>query len=139
NGNFLAATRLLYAMGRRDLLGSRLGQVHPRYLTPTAAIAIVGGLSVLGTFVGRAVLVPISEVGALCGAAVWLATALAYCGGAGGKVTVRTRALGLAGAVVAGALMVIVAAGFGGYHWLALGGWAAAGLALWLTRRRAAG
>src|SRR5262249_31924677 len=34
NGNFLAATRLLYAMGRRDLLGGRLGQVHERYQTP---------------------------------------------------------------------------------------------------------
>ena len=85
NGNFLAATRLLYAMGRRDLLGGRLGQVHPRYRTPFVAVAVVGGLSVLGTFLGRAALVPITEVGSLCGAAVWLATSLAYCCGAGGN------------------------------------------------------
>jgi amino acid transporter len=135
NGNFLAATRLLYAMGRRDLLGGRLGQVHERYQTPFIAVTVVGGLTVVGIFLGRAVLVPISEVGSLCGAAVWLATALAYFRGAGGKATARSRALGIVGAMVAAALLVIVVGSFGPYHWIALGGWAAAGLALWLARR----
>jgi amino acid transporter len=134
NGNFLAATRLLYAMGRRDLLGGQLGQVHERYQTPFIAVAVVGGLTVAGIFLGRAVLVPISEVGSLCGAAVWLATALAYFRGAGGKATARSRALGIVGVAVAGALLVIVVESFGIYHWLALGGWAALGLALWLAR-----
>src|SRR5262249_32067047 len=73
NGIFLAATRLLYAMGRRDLLGGHLGQVHERYQTPFVAVAVVGGLTVAGAFLGRAVLVPISEVGSLCSAGVWLA------------------------------------------------------------------
>ncbi len=135
NGNFLAATRLLYAMGRRDLLGGRLGQVHERYQTPFVAVAVVGGLTVVGTFLGRAVLVPISEVGSLCGAAVWLATALAYFRGAGGKVTAGARVLGIVVSVVAGSLMVIAASSFGAYHWVALGGWAAAGLVMWFARR----
>jgi amino acid transporter len=139
NGNFLAATRLLYAMGRRDLLGGRLGEVHARYQTPFVAVAVVGGLTAAGVFLGRAVLVPISEVGSLCGAAVWLATALAYFRGAGGKATARSRALGAVGAAVAGALLVIVAGSFGTYHWVALGGWAATGLALWLARRTRSG
>jgi len=135
NGNFLAATRMLYAMGRRDLLGGKLGAVHARYHTPIVAILAVGGLTVVGTFLGRAVLIPITEVGSLCGAAVWLATSLAYCCGAGGKATPGTRALGIAGAVVAAVLMVIVGTSFGRYHWIALGGWAAVGLALWWARR----
>jgi amino acid transporter len=135
NGNFLAASRMLYAMGRRDLLGGNLGQVHERYQTPFLAVAVVGGLTAAGVFLGRAVLVPISEVGSLCGAAVWLATALAYFRGAGGKPTARSRALGLVGAAVAAALLVIVVEGFGPYHWIALGAWAAVGLVLWLARR----
>jgi amino acid transporter len=139
NGNFLAATRLLYAMGRRDLLGGKLGQVHERYQTPFIAVAVVGGLTVAGVFLGRAVLVPISEVGSLCGAAVWLATSLAYVRGAGGKATARSRALGIAGAAGAAALLVIVAVSFGIYHWIALGGWAAVGLVLWLARRARSG
>jgi amino acid transporter len=139
NGNFLAATRLLYAMGRRDLLGGKLGQVHERYQTPFIAVAVVGGLTVAGIFLGRAVLVPISEVGSLCGAAVWLATSLAYCRGAGGRATARSRALGVVGVAVAAALLVIVAGSFGAYHWIALGGWAAIGLAVWLAGRAGSG
>jgi basic amino acid/polyamine antiporter, APA family len=139
NGNFLAATRLLYAMGRRDLLGGQLGQVHERYQTPFIAVALVGGLTVAGIFLGRAVLVPISEVGSLCGAGVWLATSLAYFRGAGGKATARSRALGIVGVAVAAALLVIVVGSFGTYHWIALGGWAALGLALWLARRARSG
>jgi basic amino acid/polyamine antiporter, APA family len=139
NGNFLAATRLLYAMGRRDLLGGNLGQVHERYQTPFIAVAVVGGLTVAGLFLGRAVLVPISEVGSLCGAAVWLATSLAYVRGAGGKATARSRALGVVGVAVAAALLVIVGGGFGTYHWIALAGWALIGLALWLARRSRSG
>jgi hypothetical protein len=81
------------------------------------------------------VLVPISEVGSLCGAAVWLVTSLAYFRGAGGEATARGRALGIVGAAVAAALLLIVAGSFGAYHWVALGGWAAVGLALWFARR----
>jgi hypothetical protein len=45
----------------------------------------------------------------------------------------------MVGVVVAAALLVIVARGFGTYHWLALGGWAAIGLALWLARSSSGG
>jgi amino acid transporter len=132
NGNFLAATRLLYAMGRRDLLGAKLGAVHHRYQTPFVAIALVGGLTVVGTFLGRAVLVPISEVGSLCGAAVWLATSLAFGRRARGP---GERTLAILGAVLAALLMAIAASSFAMYHWIALGVWAAIGLLLWLARR----
>jgi amino acid transporter len=134
NGTFLAVTRLLYAMGRRGLLGARLGAVHPRYQTPVVAIALVGSLAILGTLLGRAVLVPISEVGSLACAAGWLATSLAYCQGAGGKRTRGARVVGISGATVAGVLIVIVVWGFGIYHWAALAGWTALGLGLWFTR-----
>jgi hypothetical protein len=40
---------------------------------------------------------------------------------------------------VAAALLVIVARSFGTYHWIALGGWAAIGLALCLTGRARTG
>src|SRR5262249_44770246 len=55
-----------------------------------------------------------------------------------GKATPGARAVGTAGAVVSGLLLVVAAASFGVYHWVALGGWAAVGLALWLARRPAA-
>src|ERR1700685_4333456 len=34
NGNFVAASRLLFAMGRRGLVHARVGEIHPQYQTP---------------------------------------------------------------------------------------------------------
>jgi hypothetical protein len=87
NGMFLASTRLLYAMGRRNLLGGKLGTVHARYRTPTVAIMLVSTVTLLAVFLGRAVLGPIAEVGALAGTLGWLASCLALTCGAGGDST----------------------------------------------------
>ena len=134
NGNFLAATRLLYAMGSRDLVGGPLGRVHREFGTPAPAILLVGGVTALAALLGETILVPITEVGSFTCALGWLATCLSYCCGAAGLLTPVERALGLVGAVVASLFVVIVAAGFGLYEWLVSAAWAACGWALWLTR-----
>jgi len=41
NGNFVAATRMLYAIGRRNLVHPSLGRVHAHHGTPVAAIALM--------------------------------------------------------------------------------------------------
>jgi len=41
NGNFVAATRLLFAIGRRGLVHQSLGGVHPRFGTPAGAILLL--------------------------------------------------------------------------------------------------
>jgi amino acid transporter len=112
NGNFLAATRLLYAMGRRDLLGGGLGAVDRRRQTPVVAILLVGTAAAAATFLGGAVLVPISEIGSLAIALAWLATSLAYCFGAAGTMTLPGRLVGLAGAAVSVLFAVIVTRSF---------------------------
>lgn len=136
NGNFLASTRLLYALGQRGLLGGGLGRVHRRYQTPYVAIALVGTLTVAGMLLGRAILVPVSEVGSLCGAGVWLTTALAYLRGAAGTPASGGDVAGGAAVVVSYGLLLIAAWEFGPYHWLALALWSGLGLALWLSRPR---
>jgi len=135
NGNFLAATRLLYGMAGRDLLGRGLGRVHTEFHTPATAILLVGLLAGVITLLGRAILVPITEVGSFTCAIGWLATCLAFCCGAGGKLTWLDVALGSLGVLVAALFIGIVAMGFGNYEWLALGGWAALGLMLWFVQR----
>ncbi len=47
NGNLLVGPRLLYAMGEDGLAPRVLRDVHPRYQTPAAAIAVLAGWSVL--------------------------------------------------------------------------------------------
>ena len=42
NGNFVAATRMLYAIGRRNLVHPALGRVHATTGTPVVAIALMG-------------------------------------------------------------------------------------------------
>ncbi|MGA7906481.1 MAG: APC family permease, partial [Candidatus Sulfotelmatobacter sp.] len=42
NGNFVAASRLLFAMGRRGMVDMRVGQIHSRFQTPSAAVLCMG-------------------------------------------------------------------------------------------------
>ncbi|MBI3948874.1 MAG: APC family permease [Acidobacteria bacterium] len=140
NGNFLTATRLLFAMGRRHLLDARLGWVHERFQTPTVTVIFVGCLTAIASLLGQAVLVPISEVGSLTSAVGWLATCLAFCYGAGGALTPRTRVVGMGGATVAALLIVMkvlpaVPGSFRLYEYVALGVWVALGFILWRRRR----
>jgi len=140
NGNFLSTTRLLFAMGRRHLLAPRLGQIHEHFRTPALAVIFVGGLTVIASFLGQAVLVPISEVGSLASAVGWLATCLSFCLGAGGALKPHVRAIGICGALVAALLIVMkvlpsIPGSFGRYEYVALLGWIALGYVLWWRRK----
>ena len=140
NGNFLTSTRLLLAMGRRNLLDARLARVDETFRTPKTAILFVGCFTAVASFLGQSVLVPISDVGSLAAAIGWLATCLAFCSGAGNVATTsRLRIVGYSGATVAALLIAMkvvpwIPGSFGRYEYLALGAWAALGLMLW-TRR----
>jgi amino acid transporter len=143
NGNFITATRLLYAMGRRRLLDDRLSFVDERCRTPKMAIAFAGTLTAVASLAGQAVLVPISEVGSLAAAIGWLATCLAFLRGAG-KIadSVRLRVVGYSGAAVASMLILMkvvpaVPGSFGRYEYVALAAWITLGFLLWKRRRTA--
>src|SRR5207245_11304372 len=92
DGNFVAATRLVYALGRRGLLHPALGTLNPTFGTPALAIALIAGLTGAAAFLGDAVLVPISEVGAAVGAIGLCAACLVFVGVArrGGLAVVVT-------------------------------------------------
>ena len=140
NGNFLTSTRLLFAMGRRELLDARLARVDERHRTPVVAVLFVGSFTAIASFLGQAVLVPISEVGSLAAAVGWLATCLAFSVGAGGvATTARLKMIGYSGAGVAILLIMmkvvpIVPGSFGRYEYLALAAWISLGLVMWKRR-----
>ena len=52
NGNFVAATRLMFAMARRGLLDARAATVHPMNRTPSTAVLAVGAATALCMFLG---------------------------------------------------------------------------------------
>lgn len=132
NGNFVAASRLLFAMGRRGLVDRRLSTVHPVNQTPSTAVLWVGAATALCMFLGDAILVPISEVGSVASASGWLAACAAYL--AMGP-PVKERVVAAIGVAV-GLLMIlmkvvpVVPGHFTGYEWLALGIWAGIGTIL---------
>jgi basic amino acid/polyamine antiporter, APA family len=78
NGNFVAASRLLFALGRRGLVNRRLGVIHVVNQTPTAAVLLAGLVSAIAVLLGESILIPITEVGSLASAVGWLATCAAY-------------------------------------------------------------
>jgi len=136
NGNFIAASRLLFAMGRRGLINPRLAQIHPVNQTPALAVIWVGIATAACMFLGTAILVPISEVGSVASATGWTAACLAYLWMRPSK---RDRAIAIIGATV-GFLMVLmkivpIPGHFDRWEWIALAAWVALGLAL---RRRTA-
>ena len=135
NGNFVAATRLVYALGRRELVHQALGSVNRRFGTPSFAIALVAVLTAVGPFIGDAVLVPISEVGAGVGAVGWLAACLAFIALARRAASRRGTTIAAAGAVVSIVIILMkvipaVPGSFGRAEWIALGGWGVLGLLL---------
>ena len=134
NGNFVAATRLLFALGRRHLAPPILGRVHPRYGTPAVAITALALVTALAACFGDVVLIPITEVGALAAGLGWCAACVAL-------VIRRRRAgetswLGIAGAavsvaIVAMKLLPFVPGSFSAPEWTAFAVWCAAGYAMW--------
>jgi basic amino acid/polyamine antiporter, APA family len=132
NANLLTASRLLFALGRRNLVDSRLAYVHAINQTPTVAIVSVGVAIGLAVFMGNAILVPISEVGSVVGAMGWMAACAAYY-----KLspTVTGRSVAAIGVVVTFLMVVMklipfVPGHFTRYEWLALFAWCALGAIL---------
>jgi basic amino acid/polyamine antiporter, APA family len=142
NGCLLSAARVLFAMGRSDLLPSKFGQVHSRFLTPAVAVTTVGLLSAAGCFLGKSALVPISEVGSFAIAVGWFSASLAYACKPGKTPRAKRMLWGSAGAGVAGLLMAMklvpfAPGGFTMWEYASLAAWMFLGSILWRRTRRA--
>ena len=140
NGNFVAASRLLFALGRRAMVGPRAGTIHPKFQTPSVAVLWVGITTGVCMLLGDAILVPITEVGSVACAIGW-ASACAACLVLARsrpeiiKLTVAEQALAGFGLIVAIAMALmkvipLIPGHFTIYEWLALGIWIVLGVAM---------
>ncbi len=136
NGNFVASTRMLYAMGRRNLVHPALGHVHTGYGTPDVAIALMAVLTVAAAMFGDAILVPITEVGSLSVGVGWLSACVAYLarrtGGDSGAIAWVGAAVSVG--IILMKVVPIVPGSFTAPEWIAFAGWSALGLCFWLAR-----
>jgi basic amino acid/polyamine antiporter, APA family len=141
NGNFVASSRLLFAMARRGLVEGRLAEVHPRNQTPASAVVWVGIATGAFMFLGDAILVPVTEVGSVASAAGWLAACAAYYQM---RPATGQRMVAGFGAILAFLMILMkVVPGIPGhftqYEWVALGVWILAGLGLRYRQRDSRG
>jgi len=142
NGNFVAASRLLFALGRRGMVDARAGEVHEQHQTPSVAVLCVGIATAACMLLGDAILVPITEVGSVACAVGWSAAcaaclALSFREASGAislSVVERVAAIFALLVGVAMALMKVlpsVPGHFTIYEWIALGVWIVLGAAAW--------
>jgi amino acid transporter len=137
NGNLVAASRVVFAMGRRGLMEGRLGEIHPKNQTPSVAVLCVGAATAACMFLGDAILVPITEVGSVASALSWMAACAAYYY----MTTSRAqRTVAAVGAFVALGMVLMkvvpfVPGHFNGWEWLAFTIWILCGAALAVRER----
>jgi APA family basic amino acid/polyamine antiporter len=62
NAFFIAATRIMVGMSRKGQLPSALSKLHPTHRTPINATILMGVLTLVGPFLGKNLLVPLTNV-----------------------------------------------------------------------------
>jgi basic amino acid/polyamine antiporter, APA family len=137
----VAASRLLFAFGRRRTIPPAFARIDPAHLTPSVAIAGVMVATLVGLLVGDALLVPVTEVGSMASAFGWLATCLSFYMVERGA---RLRLVAAMGILVSLLLVLMkwvpgVPGHFTLAEWIALSAWLALGLLFhWRSRSRTA-
>jgi amino acid transporter len=140
NGNVVASSRMLFAMGRRNLLDHRLGIVHLINQTPSVAVLGVGVATAVAFLMGEALLVPILEVGAVGSAIGWMAACGSYyCM----KPSLAGRAAAIYGVLLTSVMVLVkivplVPGHFTPSEWIAMAIWGLLGYLLWARRRETA-
>lgn len=144
NGNFVAASRLFFALGRRGMIATGAGSVHPRFQTPSAAVLCVGIATGVCMLLGDAILVPVTEVGSVASAIGWSAAcasclALTHRKPETVALSAAGKAIAILGLIVALALALMkivpfVPGHFTMYEWMALGVWCVLGGLVALTK-----
>jgi basic amino acid/polyamine antiporter, APA family len=136
NGNFVAASRLLFSFGRRGTIPARFATIHPSFQTPSVAIAGVAIATLAGLVLGDSLLVPVTEVGSMACACGWFAASISLF-----LVEPRlgARVIAAIGAIVALLLVAMkVIPKFPGHfslaEWVALAIWLLIGIAMHLGR-----
>lgn len=142
NGFFIAASRLLFSMGRAKVLPQWFAVVHPKYKTPHNAVVFTLGIVIIAPFFGREVLNWVVDMSAIGTVTAYMFTCMtAYKSMVAGPKPDRNRiyaVLGTASAIICLGLLTIP--GSPGAitlpSWAALIAWAIAGI--WFYRMKVA-
>ena len=132
NGNFVAASRVVFALGRGGFINRRLAAVHPRNQTPSLAVIWTGIVTGACMFLGQAILVPVTEVGSVASATGWMAACASYFAmrPTRGKRTIAAVGILVGIAMILMKIIPALPGHFSRYEWIALLLWIILGAAL---------
>lgn len=133
NANFLTGSRLVFALGRRGMIPSAMGNIHPIFQTPTNAVWFCACVTLIGTLLGRVILIPVTEVGSMCSALGWTVTCAAFARTHNTGTKVAWLGVAVAFTFVMLKLIPMIPGSFGKWEYVSLGIWVLLGL---LLRRR---
>jgi len=138
NGNFVAASRMIFSFGRSGTVAARFGAVHPRFQTPYMAVIGISVATLVALFLGDALLVPVTEVGSMASATGWFAASLSLF-----LLEKRPRGRAVAGFAAALSLLLVLMkvipafpGHFSGAEWIALATWLLIGAVMHWSRPR---
>ncbi len=66
NGVIVSGSRILFALGRAQIIWSGFGRVHPVFRSPAISVVFVGAVATLGVFLGRGAIIPIVNLASAC-------------------------------------------------------------------------
>ncbi|ABR46923.1 amino acid permease-associated region [Alkaliphilus metalliredigens QYMF] len=139
NAFYVGGSRAIYAMAKSKMLPGFLGQLHPKYKTPTNAIILIGIVSCFAPLLGRPMLVWLVDAGGLAIVVAYLLVSIAF-------VSLRKnepdmpRPFKVNSGMFVGYTSIVLSIGFlilflpgmpaalvWPYEWIMVGGWAALG------------
>ena len=153
NGVIVSGSRILFALGRAQIIWSGFGNVHPVFRSPATAVVFVGIVASLGVFLGRSAIIPIVNLASACFALGYLLICL-------GVLKLRRtrpeqpRPYRMPGGIVTAALAVagsmfmlflslyqpyVDAKGQFPLEWFCLLGWGVLGAIFWVVAKRIRG
>lgn len=78
NSFFMGGSRAIYSLAESKMLPGFLSKLHPKYKTPTNAILLIGIISVIAPFFGRAMMVWLTNAGSLGAVIAYVLVSLSF-------------------------------------------------------------
>lgn len=142
NGFYVAASRLLFAMGRARMLPAAFGKLHPKYNTPYIGIGFAAALCLVAPWFGREALLWVVDMSAVGVTIAYTYTCLVAFKRfrAGSEATVVKQVLSVLGAAIGATFLGLLLLPFspamlGEESLTALAVWIVLGLVFYAVRR----
>jgi basic amino acid/polyamine antiporter, APA family len=138
NGVIVSGSRILFALGRAQIIWGGFGNVHPVFRSPATSVLFVGVVATLGVFLGRSAIIPIVNLASACFALGYLLICI-------GVLKLRTKLKVTAVLAVAGSLFMLFLSLYQPYvdakgrfplEWTCLFGWGVLGAIFWVVAKR---